>query len=77
MEYEGIVIRPPSEAGSLILQATFGCSHNKCSFCPTYKGTRFRIKDQARLEAEIDEMAGYGPRWSRVFLADGDARGRA
>ena len=73
MEYEGIVIRPPSEAGSLILQATFGCSHNKCSFCPTYKGTRFRIKDQARLEAEIDEMAGYGPRWSRVFLADGDA----
>lgn len=72
MEYEGIVIRPPSEARSLILQATFGCSHNRCTFCPTYKGARFRIKDEARLFAEIDEMAALRP-WRRVFLADGDA----
>jgi len=72
MEYEGMVIRPPSEARSLILQATFGCSHNKCTFCPTYKGTRFRIKDEQRLFAEIDEMAALRP-WRRVFLADGDA----
>ncbi|MDP8224925.1 MAG: radical SAM protein [Candidatus Lernaella stagnicola] len=72
MQYEGIVIRPPSEARSLILQATFGCSHNKCTFCPTYKGARFRIKDEARLFAEIDEMAALRS-WRRVFLADGDA----
>ncbi|NLH51133.1 MAG: radical SAM protein [Myxococcales bacterium] len=72
MEYEGMVIRPPSEARSLILQATFGCSHNRCTFCPTYKGTRFRIKDEDRLFAEIDEMAALRP-WRRVFLADGDA----
>jgi radical SAM superfamily enzyme YgiQ (UPF0313 family) len=72
MRYEGMVIRPPSEASSLILQATFGCSHNKCTFCPTYKGTPFRIKDEARLFAEIDEMAAWRP-WRRVFLADGDA----
>lgn len=72
MEYEGIVIRPPSEAHSLILQATFGCSHNKCTFCPTYKGSRFRIKEEERLFAEIDEMAALRP-WRRVFLADGDA----
>ncbi len=52
MQYEGIVIRPPSEADSLILQATFGCSHNKCTFCPTYKGTKFRIKD-------IDEKRAF------------------
>lgn len=71
MEYEGIVIRPPSEAGSLILQATFGCSHNKCSFCPTYKGRRFALKDFDRFKADVDEMAAYG-RWRRVFLADGD-----
>jgi radical SAM superfamily enzyme YgiQ (UPF0313 family) len=72
MEYEGLVIRPPSEARSLILQATFGCSHNKCIFCPTYKGRRFQIKDEDRLFAEIDEMAARRP-WRRVFLADGDA----
>jgi radical SAM superfamily enzyme YgiQ (UPF0313 family) len=61
MEYEGIVIRPPSEAESLILQVTLGCSHNKCTFCPTYKGRRFRIKDLAQIKEEIDEMAEYGP----------------
>jgi radical SAM superfamily enzyme YgiQ (UPF0313 family) len=72
MEYEGIVIRPPSEADSLILQVSLGCSHNQCTFCPTYKGRRFRIKDLAQIKEEIDEMAGYGP-FPRVFLADGDA----
>ncbi len=72
MEYEGIVIRPPSEAESLILQATFGCSHNRCTFCPTYKGRRFRIKDLERLQEEIDEVAPLGP-FHKVFLADGDA----
>ncbi len=72
MEYEGIVIRPPSEAESLILQVTHGCSHNKCTFCPTYKGRRFRIKDLDKVKAEIDEVAPYGP-FRKVFLADGDA----
>ena len=72
MEYEGIVIRPPSEAESLILQVTLGCSHNRCTFCPTYKGRRFRIKDVDRIKEEIDEMAPYGP-YRKVFLADGDA----
>jgi radical SAM superfamily enzyme YgiQ (UPF0313 family) len=72
MEYEGIVIRPPSEAESLILQVTLGCSHNQCTFCPTYKGRRFRIKELDRLKKEIDEMAPYGP-FRKVFLADGDA----
>ena len=72
MEYEGIVIRPPSEAESLILQVTLGCSHNRCTFCPTYKGRRFRIKDIADIKAEIDEAASFGP-FRKVFLADGDA----
>jgi radical SAM superfamily enzyme YgiQ (UPF0313 family) len=72
MEYEGIVIRPPSEAESLILQVSLGCSHNRCTFCPTYKGRRFRIKDLEAIKAEIDEAAAYGP-FRKVFLADGDA----
>jgi radical SAM superfamily enzyme YgiQ (UPF0313 family) len=72
MEYEGIVIRPPSEAESLILQVTLGCSHNRCAFCPTYKGRRFRIKDLELIKQEIDEVASYGP-FRKAFLADGDA----
>jgi len=72
MEYEGIVIRPPSEAESLILQVTLGCSHNRCTFCPTYKDRRFRIKDLDTIKSEIDEVTPYDP-FRKVFLADGDA----
>ena len=44
MHYEGNIIRPPSEANSILVQVTVGCSHNKCTFCGTYLGERFRIK---------------------------------
>ena len=72
MRYEGIVIRPPSEAGSLILQVTLGCSHNKCTFCPTYKKKKFKIKPLESIRADLKEVRGYG-RIRRIFLADGDA----
>jgi radical SAM superfamily enzyme YgiQ (UPF0313 family) len=72
MKYEGIVIRPPSEAGSLILQVTIGCSHNRCTFCPTYKGRRFRIRSLEEIRTDLADARRYhGVR--RVFLADGDA----
>lgn len=72
MKYEGIVIRPPSEAGSLILQVTLGCSHNRCTFCPTYKGKRFKIRNLEEIREDLAEAGRYrGVR--RVFLADGDA----
>jgi len=66
-----MVIRPPSEAGSLLLQVTVGCSHNKCTFCPTYKGEKFRIKAFDEIEEDILEASGYGY-IERVFLCDGD-----
>jgi len=71
MKYEGMVIRPPSEAGSLLLQVTVGCSHNKCTFCPTYKGEKFRIKAFDEIEEDILEASGYGY-IDRIFLCDGD-----
>jgi radical SAM superfamily enzyme YgiQ (UPF0313 family) len=73
MKYEGIIIRPPSEAESLILQITVGCSHNRCTFCPTYKAQRFRIKSFEEIKEDIDEAAQFGWPIERVFLADGDA----
>jgi radical SAM superfamily enzyme YgiQ (UPF0313 family) len=73
MKYEGIIIRPPSEAESLILQITVGCSHNRCTFCPTYKAKRFRIKDFQEVKEDIDEAAQCGWAIERVFLTDGDA----
>ena len=73
MNYEGVVIRPPSEANSLILQVTVGCSHNRCTFCPAYKAKRFRIKSLDGIMSDIDEASTYSPPYRRVFLADGDA----
>ena len=73
MEYEGNIIRPPSEADSIILQVSVGCSHNKCTFCGAYKGVRFRIKDAATINADINFASSYCRRQRRVFLTDGDA----
>ena len=73
MFYEGNIIRPPSEADSIILQVTVGCSHNRCTFCGAYKDKRFRIKDEYEIDADIDFAARYCRRSKRVFLADGDA----
>ncbi len=73
MNREGIVIRPPSEAGSFLLPITVGCSHNKCTFCLTYKFTRFKKRDLESVMEDIELAAKYNPGIRRVFLCDGDA----
>lgn len=73
MHYEGNIIRPPSEANSILLQVTVGCSRNKCTFCGTYQGERFKIKSDDVIMADIDYAARYCRRQRRVFLCDGDA----
>jgi radical SAM superfamily enzyme YgiQ (UPF0313 family) len=73
LHYEGVIIRPPSEAESIILQVTVGCSHNKCTFCGTYKGELFRIKDETVIDQDIEYASRNLSFLRRVFLADGDA----
>ncbi|HBG17759.1 MAG TPA: radical SAM protein [Desulfobulbaceae bacterium] len=73
MHYQGNIFRPPSEAYSILLQVTTGCSHNKCTFCGMYKGRRFSIKDDATIMADIDFAASHCKDQDRLFLCDGDA----
>ncbi|MDK9705757.1 MAG: radical SAM protein [Desulforhopalus sp.] len=73
MHYQGNIFRPPSEAYSILLQITTGCSHNKCTFCGMYKGTRFSIKDEQTIAADIDFAAQHCRNQDRLFLCDGDA----
>jgi len=73
MHYEGNIIRPPSEANSILLQATVGCSHNKCTFCGAYKGERFKIKSQKIIMEDIAFAAQYCRNQRRLFICDGDA----
>ena len=73
MHYEGNCIRPPSEAQSILLQVTLGCSHNKCAFCGTYDDKRFTIKEDKIILSDILFASKYMKRQDRVFLMDGDA----
>ena len=74
MRYLGNVIRPPSEADSLILQVAYGCPHNECTFCGTYLEKPFRVRPFSEV---VEDITGLPPRTKqgvrRVFLADGDA----
>ena len=73
MHYEGYIIRPPSEANSILLQATVGCSHNKCTFCGAYKGERFKIKSDDIIMEDIAFAARHCRNQDRLFICDGDA----
>lgn len=75
MRYEGTVYRPPSEAGSLIIQLTIGCARNTCTFCAMYKDKNFRIRPLEDVVEDLQMARDYYSRIKvkRVFLADGDA----
>jgi radical SAM superfamily enzyme YgiQ (UPF0313 family) len=76
MDYVGRIFRPPSEANSLLLQVTIGCSHNRCVYCDMYRDKQFRPKPWELVEADLREAAALGRRGirsDRVFLCDGDA----
>ncbi len=75
MRYQGPIYRPPSEADSLLVQATVGCPHNKCSFCMVYKkGPPFRIRPVEEVEADLRRAAAELGPWVRtIFLPAGDS----
>ena len=73
MRYYGSVYRPPSEAYSLIVQVTYGCSHNTCAFCGMYKEKRFALRPLAEVLEDFRLARQYYRNVGRIFLADGDA----
>ncbi|KOA19441.1 oxygen-independent coproporphyrinogen-III oxidase-like protein YqeR [Clostridium homopropionicum DSM 5847] len=73
MRYEGAVYRPPSEAYSLIIQVTLGCSHNECTFCNMFKDKKFKIRKLEDIFEDLSMAREYYKIVKRVFLADGDA----
>ena len=73
VKYNEPVFRPPGEANSAIIQATLGCSWNKCAFCEMYTSKTFRIKKFEDLQTEIKLLAQYYGGVKKVFLADGNA----
>ena len=73
INYDEPVFRPPSEAGSLIIQATIGCSNNRCTFCEMYTTKLFRTRSIEDISADLKTAAQIWPNPAKIFLADGDA----
>ena len=73
LHHVGNCIRPPSEYNAILLQATLGCSHSKCTFCGAYKDKKFTIKDRKYLEGDLAFARKYCRHQDRVFVMDGDA----
>jgi radical SAM superfamily enzyme YgiQ (UPF0313 family) len=73
MRYEGVVYRPPSEAGSLLIQATIGCPHNQCTFCGMYKEKQFRIRSVADIKEDLNQAQKvYRNTVETLFFPDGN-----
>jgi radical SAM superfamily enzyme YgiQ (UPF0313 family) len=74
MRYDGPIYRPPSEADSLLVQATVGCPHNLCTFCMVYKnGVKFKVRPVSEIKADLDEAAqAYGPQVRTLFFPAGN-----
>lgn len=73
MRYEGTVYRPPSEAESLLIQATIGCPHNKCTFCGMYRTTKFRIRPVSDIKEDLQTARNYhGEKVQSIFFPDGN-----
>jgi len=73
IEYDYPLFRPPSEANSLILQITTGCSWNKCAFCEMYSEKSFKSKAFEQIQKEIESFKPIADKIKKIFLADGDA----
>ena len=74
MRYEGPIYRPPSEANSLLIQATLGCPHNRCTFCLPYKkGPRYKVRDLAEIKQDLRTARDvYGPDVRTLFFPAGN-----
>lgn len=74
MRYEGPIYRPPSEAGSLLIQVTVGCPHNRCTFCMVYKkGPKYRVRPAAEVIEDLEAARlQYGSRIQTIFFPAGN-----
>lgn len=73
MRYEGDIYRPPSEAYSLLIQVTIGCSHNKCTFCSMFKDKKFKVREVSEVLEDLESARKTYRRVEKIFLCDGDA----
>jgi radical SAM superfamily enzyme YgiQ (UPF0313 family) len=74
MRYQGPIYRPPSEASSLLIQATIGCPHNRCTFCMVYKkGPKYRVRAVSEIKEDLlAARDAYGQTIRTLFFPAGN-----
>ncbi len=72
MKYDEVIYRPPSEAYTLLLQVTSGCSHNKCSYCSMYKDVNFKMESLEQIEKDLIEAKKTHKNTEKIYLLNGD-----
>ncbi len=73
IHYNEPVFRPPAEANAAIIQATIGCSWNRCAFCEMYTSKKFRVRPFEEIKEDITKLSRYYQGVKKIFLADGNA----
>lgn len=72
MHYNGPIVRPPTDAYSVMLEVTVGCTHDQCKFCNFYKGYPFKVAPLSQIEADLKEVSAINPEARNVWAAGGN-----
>lgn len=72
MHYNGPIVRPPTDAYSVMLEVTVGCTHDQCKFCNFYKGYPFRVAPLSQIETDLKEAASINPHARDVWATGGN-----
>jgi len=72
MHYHGPIVRPQTDADSLFIELTVGCTHNSCTFCNFYQGYDFKIAPLAQVEADLKEAASVYPKVRKIWASGGN-----
>lgn len=70
MKYDNIIYRPPSEANTLLLQVTSGCSHNKCSYCSMYRDIPFKTESLEQIEKDLIKAKVFHKNTKRIYFSN-------
>lgn len=72
MEFHGPIVRPYTDADSLFIEVTTGCTHNSCTFCNFYKDTPFRVAPIEQVEKDLQEASREVPFATRIWASGGN-----
>ena len=72
MHCNGPIVRPQTDAYSIFLEVTVGCTHSHCRFCSFYQGYPFQVASFEQIEEDLQEAAAYAPHAKHVWASGGN-----